>query len=47
MAKALQQLLTNSFAAKYMAVRKVTQNKGRNAGVDGLLLALPEAKCKW
>jgi len=44
-AKTLQRLLTTSFAAKCMAVRKVTQNKGRRTpGVDGLLLASPEAK---
>lgn len=33
--KALQRLLTRSFAAKALAVRRVTENRGRNtAGVD-------------
>jgi RNA-directed DNA polymerase len=32
----LQRILTNSFAAKALAVRRVTSNKGGNtAGVDG------------
>ena len=36
--KALQRLLTTSFSAKILAVRKVTQNKGRNTpGVDGVI----------
>ena len=34
--KSLQWLLTHSFAAKLLAVRRVTQNAGRKtAGVDG------------
>lgn len=34
--KRLQYLLTNSFQAKLLAVKKVTQNKGkRTAGIDG------------
>ena len=36
--KSLQWLLTHSFAAKLLAVRRVTQNAGRNtAGVDGVV----------
>jgi RNA-directed DNA polymerase len=36
--KALQWLLTHSFAAKLLAVRRVVRNRGRNtAGVDGCL----------
>jgi len=35
--KALQWLLTHSFYAKLLAIRRVTQNKGKNtAGVDGV-----------
>jgi RNA-directed DNA polymerase len=34
--KALQRLLTRSFSAKALAVKRVTENKGRRtAGVDG------------
>ena len=34
--KRLQYLLTNSFYAKLLAVKKVTQNRGkRTAGIDG------------
>lgn len=37
-AKALQWLLTHSFYAKLLAVRRVTQNRGKNTpGVDGVL----------
>ncbi|MFT5778063.1 MAG: RNA-directed DNA polymerase [Crocinitomicaceae bacterium] len=36
-AKSLQRILTNSFYAKLMAVRRVTLNKGKNTpGVDGV-----------
>lgn len=36
--KRLQQLLTNSFYAKAIAVKKVTGNKGKNtAGIDGIV----------
>jgi RNA-directed DNA polymerase len=36
--KSLQWLLTHSFAAKLLAVRRVTQNAGRKtAGVDGIV----------
>jgi RNA-directed DNA polymerase len=44
-AKALQWLLTHSFAAKYMAVMRVTQNKGKNTpGIDGLCWKTPGIK---
>lgn len=44
-AKALQWLLTHSFSAKLLAVKKVTQNKGKNTpGVDGITLSKPEQK---
>ena len=37
-AKALQWLLTHSFAAKLLAVRRVARNRGHNtAGVDGVI----------
>ncbi len=37
--KALQHLLTNSLSAKVLAIRKITQNKGKNTpGVDGILV---------
>lgn len=37
-AKSLQWILTNSFYAKLLAVRKVTSNKGKNtSGVDGII----------
>jgi len=43
--KRLQYLLTHSFYAKLLAVRRVTQNKGkRTAGVDGVKWLTPEAK---
>ncbi|MGS2764372.1 group II intron reverse transcriptase/maturase [Sinomicrobium sp. M5D2P9] len=43
--KALQWLLTHSLSAKLLAVRKVTQNKGKNTpGVDGRVLSKPEQK---
>ena len=36
--KALQWLLTHSFSAKLLAVRRVVRNRGRNtAGVDGVI----------
>jgi RNA-directed DNA polymerase len=41
----LQRLLTRSFAAKALAVRRVTENRGRKtAGVDGELWDTPETK---
>ncbi len=45
--KALQWMLTHSFAARALAVRRVTENKGRNtAGVDRILWKTPRAKFK-
>lgn len=45
--KALQWLLTHSFSAKCLAVKRVSQNKGhRTAGVDGFLLNSPADKWK-
>lgn len=43
--KALQWLLTHSFAAKLLAVRRVTQNSGaQTPGVDGVLWRTPKQK---
>lgn len=43
--KTLQWLLTHSFYAKALAVKRVTQNKGkRTAGVDGKLWKTPQQK---
>lgn len=43
--KALQWLLTHSFAAKALAVKRVTANQGKNTpGVDGTTWSTPEAK---
>ena len=43
--KALQWLLTHSFYAKLLAVRRVIRNRGRNtAGVDGVLWKTPKQK---
>ena len=44
-AKALQWLLTHSLSAKVLAIRRVTENKGKNtAGVDGETWSTPKAK---
>ncbi|MFB2759836.1 group II intron reverse transcriptase/maturase [Shewanella xiamenensis] len=44
--KALQRMLVRSFAAKALAVRRVTENRGKaTPGVDGELWSTPE--CKW
>lgn len=44
-AKALQWLLTHSFFAKLLAVRKVTQNTGKHtAGIDGVILKTDKQK---
>jgi RNA-directed DNA polymerase len=44
---ALQWLLTHSFSAKALAVRRVTENQGkRTPGVDGITWSTPEAKAK-
>jgi RNA-directed DNA polymerase len=43
--KALQRLLTRSFSAKALAVKRVTENKGRRtAGVDGETWTPPRQK---
>lgn len=45
--KALQRLLTRSFAAKALAVKRVTQNRGkRTSGVDGRLWSTPNSQQK-
>ncbi|OFW85078.1 MAG: group II intron reverse transcriptase/maturase [Alphaproteobacteria bacterium RIFCSPHIGHO2_12_42_13] len=45
--KALQWLLTNSFMAKLLAVRRVTQSSGsKTPGVDGVLWRTPQQKMK-
>lgn len=45
--KRLQYLLTHSYYAKLLAVRKVTTNKGKNtSGVDGELWSTPTSKLK-
>ena len=44
-AKALQWLLSHSFSAKLIAVRRVTQNKGsKTAGVDKVVWTTPKHK---
>ncbi|MBI4190576.1 MAG: group II intron reverse transcriptase/maturase [Betaproteobacteria bacterium] len=44
-AKALQWLLTHSFSGKVSAVKRVTENKGRNTpGVDHVMWKIPVAK---
>ena len=43
--KSLQHLLTNSFYAKALAVKRVTENDGKKtAGVDGKLWTTPKLK---
>src|ERR1700690_2084799 len=43
--KVLQRLLTSSFSGKALAVRRVTENKGkRTSGVDKRLWSTPESK---
>lgn len=45
--KALQWLLTHYFAAKCLAVKKITQNNGRHTpGVNGVVLKTPEDKAR-
>ena len=45
--QALQRLLTHSFAAKLLAVRRVVQNRGRRtAGVDGVIWTTSRQKWK-
>lgn len=44
-AKALQWILTHSFSAKALAVRRVTENKGKNTpGIDGQTWSTPQDK---
>lgn len=46
-ARALQWILTHSFAAKLLAVKRVTENSGKNTpGVDGVLWKSPVQKLK-
>jgi len=46
-AKALQRMLTRSRSARYLAVRRVTENQGRRtAGIDRVLWDTPDAKWK-
>jgi RNA-directed DNA polymerase len=43
--KALQRLLTHSYSGKLLAVKRVTENQGRNTpGVDGITWNTPEKK---
>jgi RNA-directed DNA polymerase len=43
--KALQRLLTHSYSGKLLAVKRVTENQGRNtSGVDGITWDTPEKK---
>ena len=45
--KALQWLLTHSFSAKLLAVKRVTQNAGAHTpGVDGVLWRTPKQKMR-
>ena len=45
--KRLQYLMTNSFYAKALAVKRVTTNKGKNTpGIDGVLWKTNEEKVK-
>jgi RNA-directed DNA polymerase len=46
-ARALQRLLTHSFSAKVIAVKRVTENQGkRTPGVDGVIWETPEKKAQ-
>ena len=45
--KSLQRLLTHSFSGKALAVKRVTENKGkRTSGVDHVLWSTPQSKLK-
>jgi RNA-directed DNA polymerase len=45
--KALQWILTHSYEAKLLAVKRVTENRGRRTpGVDGILWSTPMSKFK-
>jgi RNA-directed DNA polymerase len=44
---ALQWLLTHSYTARFLAVKRVTENKGKNTpGIDGARWTTPAAKCR-
>ncbi len=46
--RALQRLLTHSFSAKVVAVKRVTENRGkRTPGVDGVIWETPEKAIIW
>ena len=43
--KALQRILSKSYAVKLLAIRRITENSGkRTAGIDGQLWNTPKAK---
>ena len=45
--KALQRILSKSYAAKLLAIRRITENRGkRTAGIDGQLWSTPKTKFK-
>ena len=45
--RVLQRLLTHSFSAKILAVKRVTENRGKKTpGVDGILWRTEKEKCK-
>ena len=45
--KSLQHLLTHSYSAKALAVRRVTENRGkRTSGIDCKLWSTPDSKTK-
>jgi RNA-directed DNA polymerase len=45
--RALQRLLTRSFSAKVVAVKRVTENRGkRTPGMDGVIWETPEKKAE-
>ena len=46
--KRLQKLITNSFYAKVLAVKRVITNKGKNTpGIDGDIWSTDEDKMQW
>ncbi len=45
--KVLQRLLKHSFSAKLLAVKRITENKGKKTpGVDGILWVTEKEKCR-
>src|ERR687887_791365 len=45
--KALQRLLTHSFSGKALAVKRVTENQGKNTpGVDGEIWTMPSQRMR-